>query len=146
MGVWEPTVELISDEGTSISINRIEWGGDRGVWGQKRRQTCTDSRNKITNSYGYYPSTHPSIHHSLFIFSSANLCYKAQTGLDACVLQRGHLCDLSRLKVRLISASVTEEQASFKKDTPKSHGRLEFTGELPGGGTGALHLRWKGVI
>lgn len=88
---------------------------------------------------------YPSIHNSLFIFFSANLCYKAQIGLDTCVLQRGHLCDLSRLKVRLISASVTEEQASFKKDTPKSHGRLEFTGKLPGGGTGALHLRWKGV-
>lgn len=30
MGVWEPTVELISDEGTSISINGIEGGGRVG--------------------------------------------------------------------------------------------------------------------
>lgn len=33
----------------------------------------------------------------------------------------------------------------LKKDTPNSHGRLEFTGKLPGGGAGALHLCWKGM-
>ena len=31
----------------------------------------------------------------------------------------------------------------WKKDTPKSHGRLESTGKLPGGGAGALHVGWK---